>query len=273
MKTSAFGGIVFVLCVLLSWCDIVRAQNGGPVILGVDPVAAPSPLSNLPALYEVGPGAREEHSLDRLVTAWMNERLLPRVRGVTAEHPRYFLFAFGYQDRRNLARNSHTFASFVRVTGPAEGDRTWIHISWLPLTFDRTHTIRVLGGSEPGRNWSLAQTLGFAATDRRDVAGWGPIETTHTLYQLVDTRQTNLGGGQIRYIVDDHASRPGAVNCQHAVSDVGGELAPIAGRFGRGWGIWGFAGTENVLGHFQRHRDQWLAEDVNPGNRTVWNPR
>ncbi len=145
----------------------------------------------------------------------------------------HYLIVYGYQDRSNSVHNSHTFASFIESTGSRDADDLQgfesHSISWLPVSRD----VRLLRLSpQSARNFSLSETLQIASDARLSVMRWGPIEVSEGFYQAGLRRIAFLESGSVSYIVDDKPYRSGvyqfrsggAINCIHAVSDVGGLL-------------------------------------------------
>jgi hypothetical protein len=166
---------------------------------------------------------------------------------------RYFLVMFGAQDAVNHARNSHTFATFVRAEiAPGEdlGNATLdVHtISWIPADYEETGDVCVLFCPvEEGRDFTLDETLAALEDNGRLVEYWGPVEIQRDLYDRAIARIGFLESGAVAYRANDRRTRDpaffgepgGAINCMHAISDIGGFLET---------GLdWGPPGSEDVL--------------------------
>src|SRR5260370_3177860 len=76
-------------------------------------------------------------------------------RGAT----RYYMLMFAQQTEPNVARRSHTFAMFVRASGPEADPNAQIDvqtISWMPHNM-KIEPLRM--NPQPGANFTLADTL------------------------------------------------------------------------------------------------------------------
>jgi hypothetical protein len=87
-------------------------------------------------------------------------------------------------------RRTHSFATFVRVVPgcPVEA----FTISWLPAT-ERVRPLALQ--PEPGRNYSLAETLEFCANNRMEVAAWGPYQIAPELWDAALCQKARLESG------------------------------------------------------------------------------
>ena len=189
---------------------------------------------------------------------------------------RYFIIPFAYQNERNDPTFSHSFISVIRVFAdnkqpkltPGLKTRTYKNrefeaftISWLPHDFTRHPDLCVFDGPgsrlipqnnkcplEPGRNFSLEETIRLATHDNLAVAMWGPYEIAKPGFDLGVKRKRLLDGGTIKYRADDRLYRKKivAINCFHAMAGLN-ELYPNGGLFGTGFNMWGFNGTARVL--------------------------
>jgi len=227
----------------------------------------------------LGMGARRPLPLD--APSRLRVELEARVESQHLETPAHFLYLFGYQGPRNLAKDSHTFASVVRVN--AAGRQEWVDISWLPADFAQTQQICVfqnLGDAllgelsntdrcEPirGHSFRLAETLAWARGPRKTAGIWGPFEITPHAFALGARRLTHLRSGQMKYIADDRDKRETgtAINCMHAVSDLTKELSSSGGVLGTGYRNWGLLGSQHALAHmFDKGRKLFKEQvDVN----------
>lgn len=135
----------------------------------------------------------------------------------------YYMIVFAHQGRGNLPRDSHTFATFVKASGEGlnSDDYRTEHstISWGPLN-NRVRVLRLK--TQTGKNRSLKRTLEIARG--KLITMRGPYRIRKDLYEKAMRRITQLNSGRIRYKVLDRRFRPGAVNCIHGVSDLGGFL-------------------------------------------------
>jgi hypothetical protein len=191
-----------------------------------------------------------------------------------------FVVLFSYQDKRNLARQSHTFASFVKLNHDLQ---KWTTFSWLPADFDRTQRIDVFanfataalydivnkhGEPVPGKNFSLKETLAWALRPGLRLGIWGPYSITQDLYNMALERKAELDEGRILYLPDDRHLRKSrvAVNCIHAITDMGGHYA-TRGYFGDHFSYdhWGFKGTKETLQFLASSKGlHAIKENVNP---------
>lgn len=126
----------------------------------------------------------------------------------------YFVTVFGAQRPVIKApRYSHSFATFVHRF--PDGRLEAFTISWLP----QTGKVRPLRPSpEPGRNFTLAETLQLCSANRMEVACWGPYQIHPNLWQLAQRQRCRLESGQVLYKAYDSGSPDGRVsNCVHAI--------------------------------------------------------
>lgn len=142
----------------------------------------------------------------------------------------YFVMVSGYQDGPNTPRNSHTFATFVKVKTPWDGIEPPVvletkTISWLPEGFARDLTLRY----DDGKNYSLAETLSFADRMKRrglsmSLCHYGAYPISPDVFEKAQKRIDYLNSGQVDYkMLDLFTRRRGAaINCIHAVTDLAG---------------------------------------------------
>ncbi len=132
---------------------------------------------------------------------------------------RFFLTVYGWQRRPNGLRTAHTFAEVTkteyRADGSSDGESTLI--SWLPSS----GTIHIFG-AEPGRNYTMDETLAWGASIGAEVQATPATEILPELYDSFLIRRAELDSGSVLYIMNDHfAQRPNLeTNCIHAVSDL-----------------------------------------------------
>ncbi len=137
--------------------------------------------------------------------------------------PEFFLTLYGSQKFLNLLQSAHTFAVFTRREFQENGYRDVASIiSWLPCA----GVIHLLG-AEPGRNYSLPETLEFVAGTK--VRATPATRIQEILYKSALERIDQLETGSIEYVMSDRFStRPDkATNCIHAVSDLSIALASL----------------------------------------------
>jgi len=161
---------------------------------------------------------------------------------------RYFAIFYGAQDGANRPRHSHTWATFVR----ADTDESIVNaagkvvdsftISWLPVSGD----FRLLARPVPGRNFTLQESLAWAARLGVQVTTWGPFELSKQGYDLAVVQKARLDSGAVLYKALDQKFRPGAAtNCIHAVTDV------VPGPLAHGGQNRGNGGTIIAVQHFR----------------------
>jgi hypothetical protein len=149
---------------------------------------------------------------------------------------RYFLMVWGYQGPGNAPKDSHSFVAFYRGDDLADGRVIPATISWLPAS-GRTHLL----GVEPGRNFSLAETLALACKTGKQVASLGPYEITFDLYQRALARIRTLRSGRVAYSA--LALRSGSMNCIRAAGDI--TASPFHPGIAYGW-----AASRVIARHF-----------------------
>jgi hypothetical protein len=126
----------------------------------------------------------------------------------------FYVMVFGAQRPVfKVARHSHSFATFVRVS--PDGCTQQITISWLPVT----GKLRPLAVQpEPGRNFSLEETFKLCVEQCMVVGAWGPYQIQPALWDGAVWQKARLDSGQVQYKAFDCGSPGGAVsNCIHAI--------------------------------------------------------
>src|SRR5438132_670822 len=132
----------------------------------------------------------------------------------------FYAIIFGEEDGRNRFCEAHSFATFVRVrleaTGPEIVDRATI--SWLPAA----GKVRLFKRAERGRNYTLEETFALVKPGHT-VAQWGPFEIQEDLFERAKKQAAFLSSGGVLYKAMDPFSRPAgmAINCEHAICDIG----------------------------------------------------
>jgi hypothetical protein len=144
-----------------------------------------------------------------------------------------YLLVFGSQrPGLNLPKYTHSFATFVRVTGASPGRVEAFTISWLP----RRAPIQVWALlPEAGSNYDLHTTLRLVAAQGERVSVWGPFRIEPDLYRRALAQKTRLENGDVLYKAADTGWPARRVsNCVHAISDITGR--PLLRIASHGWG-------------------------------------
>lgn len=164
---------------------------------------------------------------------------------------RYVMVVFGYQGTPDLARSSHTFATFARIDDGALTEETTI--SWLPARgyFGPQYTMPPLA-TVPGHNYTMDETIYMAG--QQAILYWGPFDVTPDLYERARERAWFLAQGTTSYKmfvlreklrIPALYNRPGGtINCIMGVSDLGGYLDT--------GNNWGYTASQLVLSHLSR---------------------
>jgi hypothetical protein len=134
---------------------------------------------------------------------------------------RHYALIFGSQSSPKLLRYTHTWATFIRVSGEGadpSGYTVYQHtISWLPRTLD----VRVWARNpEPGVNLDLYQTLDAVNRDREHITMWGPFVIRPEVYERSIHVKQRLESGQVQYRAIDTARDMLISDCIHAVAAV-----------------------------------------------------
>lgn len=139
---------------------------------------------------------------------------------------RYFVDLYSYENWRNAAAFSHTFAAFYRFEAKT-GQITRVNISWIPQDgyMRGLRPLRMPAfGDVPGQNLSIEDTLNRAYAAGRLVQRFGPYESRPELFNRAMAQVQNLHSGAVSYRGLDMATRPYSVNCVHAVTSMVGEF-------------------------------------------------
>lgn len=153
---------------------------------------------------------------------------------------RYFMVLFGYQGASNRAVDAHTFAAFYEGSDLESGRVSYpASISWLPAT----GVVRPLR-REPGKNFSLEETLDLARRNGAEVRAHGPYEITSGLFARAMEQIRFLESGAVDYRMINGIFVRGTSNCIAAVSAIGGSLNTGT--------QWGFSATQRVATHLSR---------------------
>jgi hypothetical protein len=186
---------------------------------------------------------------------------------------RHFMIIYSFQNRINTPHGAHVFATFVESDlSPSGHDVAHFEahtLSWLPVMED-SRFLRLR--PEPGRNFSLAETLQLAESRGLSLMRWGPFEIADSLYLAAIDRIKFLETGAADYIVRDTFYRKavyakasgGAINCIHAVSDLGGFIRTGLAH--------GFSAARRVYEHLQQFvvpspdNNEWVARLIGVGD-------
>jgi hypothetical protein len=156
--------------------------------------------------------------------------LVPAVPAL-AQQDGYYMTMFASEAAPNVARSSHTFATFVHVEAGAVAEE--LTVSWLPAPghFGPDYTMPRFD-RVPGHNYTLDETVAMGAG--RMVTYWGPMAITQSLYERAAARVAFLERAETSYkmfVLSDTLRGPalenqpgGAINCIMGVSDIGGYL-------------------------------------------------
>lgn len=158
------------------------------------------------------------------------------------DEPTYYMTVFAYEGTPKPVRSSHTFATFIKLDGDKADVKT---ISWLPKT---GNIILVRVGGEAGRNFTLKETMDFAASNGAKVYQWGPYQVKKEMHDRAEKQVARLEKGTIGYRAVDNLLRPEkASNCIHAVCDIDADdgLLETGTAFGR-------AASSLIVKHFRR---------------------
>lgn len=134
---------------------------------------------------------------------------------------RYFVAVYSWQEKPPIVSEAHTWATVIRVTPKADGVSIERHtISWLPAKVE----IQVFSPRpEPGRNFTLEETLAIAANRPKPVrvSIWGPYEIRERTFNAFVNRKAILESGVYRYrAIDSFIRESQNVNCIHAITDM-----------------------------------------------------
>ncbi len=136
----------------------------------------------------------------------------------SARSYRYYFILFGGQAIPFRPRTAHTWAIFARAEwhGSQPVAVEYFTISWLPAD-GPVKPLRLV--PEPGRNYTLEETMQRAAEQNDRVSMWGPFEIDACRYELARQWFDRLNSGEVRYrVLDTLWYNPRIVHCVHAVT-------------------------------------------------------
>ncbi|MCE9532431.1 MAG: hypothetical protein K8T89_15125 [Planctomycetes bacterium] len=165
---------------------------------------------------------------------------------------RYYIIVFGSQSTPLQARYTHSWATIVKATTPADGGAPQIEqhtISWMPASLEiaplRLHV-------EPGTNLDLKFTIEEMLRHKERVSMWGPYEIWHGLYHRILTQKRFMESGAVGYQCIDtigEAARVGnGSDCIHAITD----MDPQFDRERYPLAYFGEAASLNIVRQLQR---------------------
>lgn len=181
----------------------------------------------------------------------------------------YFMTVYGAQRPIiNLPQYTHTWATFVRLSGPGPDPRAYtaqaITISWMPATL----VIRPLSlRPEKGVNLTLEKTVAWCEESRMEIAQFGPYQIKPELFNLAFRRYAVLESGEMTYLASDLFSAKWlgeTTNCIYAVLDIDGR-DPAFRPLTLGFGFIGSAFVARRLSQYIVDRNQthsWVTEMI-----------
>lgn len=134
---------------------------------------------------------------------------------------RYYGLVFGSQINRVSFRNTHTWATVVRIKDNDTNTISVDTISWMPTAGAvRPWHFR----TEPGSNADLSKTLDIVIGQGQRVAVWGPFEIRPGLYRKFLMQMEFMESGAVGYQANDSlgeaALKGDGCNCIHAITDL-----------------------------------------------------
>ena len=134
---------------------------------------------------------------------------------------RYFVLIFGAQPTPKIIKDSHTWATFVRVVGEGTDPssfQVFAHtISFVPASLKvRTFAL----DAESGLNLDLEATLSYARTRNAGVTVWGPFNIRTEAYQRSLEVWSLVNSGAVEYRAIDTLKNQFISDCIHAVTAV-----------------------------------------------------
>lgn len=179
-------------------------------------------------------------------SALAQERPPRLARQVAREPERYFVTFYAAQRSNREPQTTHSFAVFIRATSADDGELRCesFTISWMPAS----GAIRLLAPPEPGKNYTLKETLAWAERLGLRTKSFGPFEITKEIHDRAVDQKTRLESGAVQYKALDRRFRPdSAINCIHALSDV------IPGALLNSGSAAGEAATAMIVSHYRPH--------------------
>jgi hypothetical protein len=136
----------------------------------------------------------------------------------------FYVIVFGSESTPRMPRFTHSWGTFIRVTGQGEGREPIIEtdtISWMPATLDiRPWCFEI----ETGVNLGLHETLRYTIDTGEHIAQWGPAECRPELYYRAVVQKEFLESGRMGYQCIDTAGVAGRTglgcDCIHAITDM-----------------------------------------------------
>jgi hypothetical protein len=139
----------------------------------------------------------------------------------------YYAVVFGSQTHPKMLRYSHTWATFVRLSGEGPDLSTYtmqVHtISWLPKSL-KVHVFDPR--PEPGVNLDLQATINTMYAEKQNITCWGPFQIQQPVYERSLAVASILNAGQAEYRAISGSGNILVADCIHAVAAVD----PVFGR-------------------------------------------
>ena len=131
------------------------------------------------------------------------------------------VFIFGAQPTPKVIKDSHSWATFVRVVGEGSDPASYqvfAHtISFVPATLQvRTLALK----PEPGANLDLVGSLAYARTKNASVTAWGPFLMRPEVYQKSLEVWSQISRGAVEYRAIDTLRDTVVADCIHAITAV-----------------------------------------------------
>jgi hypothetical protein len=168
-------------------------------------------------------------------------------RPARAEQRHFYVTVFAYQSETDI-RQAHTYAAFTAITGATgaalDDEHAWqrqgVVISWLP----RELPMCISCPPVPGHNYTLPETFRIGIASGARLWALPTIEIGEDLYASAVAQNERLTGHGVLWVTVDPATRPKALNCLHAVSDVNRKTGPLYSGF-----LHGVPGSQLTLRH------------------------
>lgn len=192
-----------------------------------------------------------------------------------AAESHYYVMMFAYKNHVDL-RQAHTYATFMHlqskdgVQADPEDSTAWdaeqVTISWLPAELPMCILCRPV----TGYNYSLEGTFQIGLDAGADLYELPTIEVQQELFANAVDQVNTLASGAVEWVTFDRGTRPDAVNCLHAVSDVNRVSGPLYSGVANG-----VEGSREALGWFEAYRvyggaiPTWLPAAMGVGNYPV----
>ncbi len=150
--------------------------------------------------------------------------------GSSAQADDYYVTIFAAESVPYRPDKTHTFLAVTRV--PCAGVPETYEIGWLAAT---THIRGFAALPEPGKNFTVAESLAVCRRDEMRVSVWGPYRIKEELFDRLRDQSMRLSSGRIKYKGTDNLYPSCvAMNCYHAIWNVTDPLRKHSGPFTAG---------------------------------------